>query len=173
MPRQKFSFDSGTLPLLGPLHSPIRSLNCLPRLSFYTLTMVNVKRFAIAATVLFSTVLAVPMVAAEGQSVATSHQSPPIEGKYIIALKPGLKPRDLDTHLDWVDGVHKRGLSPEQFRGVEKTYSGSYNFHGYAGHFDEATIAAIRRNPDVSGLNLACLVLPDCRIHRRLTNRRG
>lgn len=103
-----------------------------------------------AATALVSSVLAVPMVAAKGRLIASSRESTPIEGKYLIALKPGLKRRDLDTHLDWVDGVHKRGLSALQFNGVEKTYSGSYNFHGYAGHFDEATIAAIRKNPDVS-----------------------
>ncbi|KAM4058679.1 subtilase family protein [Hirsutella rhossiliensis] len=110
--------------------------------------MVNLKHLAVVAAALFSSVLAVPMVAAKGQSVATSQQSTPIKGKYIIALKPGLKTRDLDTHLDWVDGVHKRGLSAQQFQGVEKTYSGSSNFRGYAGHFDDATIAAIRENPD-------------------------
>lgn len=93
------------------------------------------------------------MVAVNGHSSEVTVQGgSPIKGKYLIALKPGLRARDLDTHIGWVDGVHRRGLSAQQFRGIERTYSGKYNFHGYAGHFDEATIATIRKNPQVSGM---------------------
>ncbi|RCI12748.1 putative subtilisin-like protease [Ophiocordyceps polyrhachis-furcata BCC 54312] len=97
-----------------------------------------------ALTTLWSYAGAAPMSLANGPPGST------IQGHYLIALKPGSKPHDLHSHLNWVEGVHKRGLSPEQFRGVERTYSDRANFHGYAGHFDKNTIEEIRKNPDVA-----------------------
>ncbi|KJZ76127.1 hypothetical protein HIM_04583 [Hirsutella minnesotensis 3608] len=114
--------------------------------------MVNLQQLALAATALLSSVLATPMLATtlEPQPQRLSKQVNPLKGKYIIALKPGLHPRDLGNHMEWVDGVHKRSLSAQEFKGVERTYHGNYNFHGYAGHFDEQTISDIRNNPDVA-----------------------
>ncbi|POR33185.1 Alkaline proteinase [Tolypocladium paradoxum] len=112
--------------------------------------MVNFKNLAVAATTLFSYALAAPFVAENSQIQSTGQHGSSIEGKYIITLKSGLQARDLDSHLEWVSGVHKRGLSAQQFKGVELTYAGKYNFNGYAGHFDAATIAEIRKNPDVA-----------------------
>lgn len=73
-----------------------------------------------------------------------------VEGKYIISLKNGIATRDVDSHLEWVRGIHERSLGRRDLNlpGVEKTYGvGSYN--GYAGHFDAATIEEIKGNPDV------------------------
>ncbi|PHH92536.1 hypothetical protein CDD83_6934 [Cordyceps sp. RAO-2017] len=88
------------------------------------------------------------MVAANRRPQPAAQDGIPIKGKYLIALKPGRKSVDLESHIGWVEGVHKRGLSAHQFRGVERTYSG--HFQGYAGHFDADTISEIRRNPDVA-----------------------
>lgn len=112
--------------------------------------MVNFKNLAVAATTLFSYALAAPLVAENSQIQSDGQHGKVIEGKYIITLKSGLQTRDLDNHLEWVNGVHKRGLNAQQFKGVEVTYGGKYDFNGYAGHFDAATIAEIRKNPDVS-----------------------
>ncbi|PFH62942.1 hypothetical protein XA68_10995 [Ophiocordyceps unilateralis] len=108
--------------------------------------MVNSNFLFAAVTTLWSSALASPMAVANGPPGSI------IQGHYLIALKPGLQPRDLDAHLDWVDGFHKRGLSPDQFRGVERTYYGKTSFHGYAGHFDQNTIETIRQAPEVAAV---------------------
>ncbi|KAK4665202.1 Suppressor of the cold-sensitive snRNP biogenesis mutant brr1-1 [Podospora pseudopauciseta] len=74
----------------------------------------------------------------------------PIAGKYIITLRPGAAP-SFETHLSWVRDVHTRSLSRRDEFGIEKVYS-ALDFHGYAGSFDEETIAQIRANPDVSSV---------------------
>ncbi|KYK57494.1 serine protease protn [Drechmeria coniospora] len=113
--------------------------------------MVNLKNIAVAATTLLAYAGAAPFVSETGEFKTSAKTSKVIPGKYIITLKDGLQARDLDSHLDWVNGVHKRGLSASQFKGVERTYNGKHiNFRGYAGHFDQATVAEIRKNPDVA-----------------------
>ncbi|CAI6333281.1 unnamed protein product [Periconia digitata] len=74
-----------------------------------------------------------------------------IEGKFIVTLKPTLD--SVESHLTWVNDVHKRSLKRDT-AGVEKTYD-MESWKGYAGEFDEATIAAIKASPDVE------LVEPD------------
>ncbi|RDA95721.1 putative subtilisin-like protease [Ophiocordyceps camponoti-saundersi (nom. inval.)] len=106
--------------------------------------MITWNLLLVSLTALWPCAGAAPVALANGPPGST------IQGQYLIALKPGSKPQDLHSHLTWVEGVHKRGLSPEQFRGVERTYSGKSNFHGYAGHFDKNTIEEIRKNPDVA-----------------------
>lgn len=113
-----------------------------------TSNMVNVKNLAIAASALFSITLAAPVIQ---ESSVAGEQGKVIEGSYIITLKSGTA--DLESHLGWVKDVHRRSLGRRQFTGVEKTYSGSYDFSAYSGSFDSATIEEIRNNPDV------CLVL--------------
>ncbi|RDA86423.1 putative subtilisin-like protease [Ophiocordyceps camponoti-leonardi (nom. inval.)] len=104
----------------------------------------------ISWNILLVALATLPHVRAAPMSLANGPPGSTIQGHYLIALKPGSKPQDLHSHLNWVEGVHKRGLSPEQFRGVERTYSGKTSFHGYAGHFDKSTIEEIRKNPDVA-----------------------
>ncbi|KAF4592262.1 putative subtilisin-like protease [Ophiocordyceps camponoti-floridani] len=108
--------------------------------------MVRSDLLLVAATTLWASTFAAPMAAVSGPAGSVIH------GQYLIALKPGLQKRDLDSHLDWVEGVHKRGLSPHQFQGVERTYTGKTDFHGYAGHFDQGTIDEIRKSPDVAAV---------------------
>jgi hypothetical protein len=71
-----------------------------------------------------------------------------IEGSYIITLKSDLTARDLESHLGWVNDVHARSLGKRGHGGVSKTYS-VHTFHGYAGSFDDETIATIKASPQV------------------------
>ncbi|KJZ72836.1 hypothetical protein HIM_07780 [Hirsutella minnesotensis 3608] len=89
-------------------------------------------------------------VAVQAMPASVSQTESPVKGKYIVALKPGSNFDDLNTHLSWVDGVAKRGLSSAEVQGIEKVYSGPSDFHAYAGHFSEATIAEIRSSPHVA-----------------------
>jgi len=76
-----------------------------------------------------------------------------IPNRYIITLKNGLSARHVDSHLDWVDGVHRRSgngtAATSLFAGIRQTYTRT-QWHGYAGEFDDQTIDEIRANPDVS-----------------------
>jgi oryzin len=70
-----------------------------------------------------------------------------IPGKFIVTLKQGIAKRDADAHLDWVNGIHERGRGRPG--GVKKTYE-TDRFRGYSGSFDEATVEAIKSDPNVS-----------------------
>ncbi|CAM1504434.1 Fc.00g020250.m01.CDS01 [Cosmosporella sp. VM-42] len=103
--------------------------------------MVNFKNIAVVATALFSGVLGAPV--AEKGSV--------IEGSYIVTLKSGVQAQDFESHLTWVEDVHKRNIEKRgrEYKGVQRKYNGKYGFKGYAGHFDEATLKELKANPDV------------------------
>ncbi|KAJ6442771.1 alkaline proteinase precursor [Purpureocillium lavendulum] len=112
--------------------------------------MVNFKSLAVAA--FFSQALAAPMIPDSSVvEVEDFELLQSIEGKYIVTLKPGSEVQDLDAHISWVNGVQKRGVG-EQYKGVEKTYTGQYDFNAYTGHFDEATVAEIRNSPNVASV---------------------
>ncbi|KAI8962216.1 subtilisin-like protein [Daldinia sp. FL1419] len=68
-----------------------------------------------------------------------------VPGKYIISLKPNI---DLGIHLNWIHNVHKRSLSRRSTAGLEKMF-GFEGFSGYAGEFDDETIAEIMANDNV------------------------
>lgn len=72
----------------------------------------------------------------------------PIPNKYIVTLKEDVAAADVQSHLNWVGEVHARSLGRRQLPGVEKTYNIS-TFQGYAGAFDDATIAEIEASPEV------------------------
>lgn len=71
-----------------------------------------------------------------------------IEGKYIVTLKKGVDTAAAESHLEWVADVHKRSLGKRDTVGIERKYD-IKSWKGYAGEFDEATIAQIRESPDV------------------------
>ncbi len=72
--------------------------------------------------------------------------------------------KDTKKHHDWVQSVHtknneermelrKRGQFPvttELFNGLKHTFEIANGMMGYSGHFDDETLEAIRRHPDVS-----------------------
>ncbi|KAI1650417.1 subtilisin-like protein [Daldinia loculata] len=88
--------------------------------------------------------LAVPALAKK-VDILSLQDGDEVPGRYIVSLKPDI---DIGVHLDWVLNVRKRSLSPCSTNGPEKTY-GFKGFNGYAGEFDEKTIAQIMANENV------------------------
>ena len=107
--------------------------------------MVNFKNLATAATALFGAASAAP-------ARVERRAGDVIEGSYIITLKSGATSADLESHLSWVSDVHARSLNRRDLVGIQRTYDGSYNFHGYSGQFDADTIEQIKNDPNVSTL---------------------
>lgn len=72
-----------------------------------------------------------------------------LPGKYIVRLKHGVE-STLAAHTEWVSHVHSRNLVRRGGNsvGIEQTYK-FCTFEGYAGSFDEETLAEIKANPDV------------------------
>lgn len=89
--------------------------------------------------------LAVPALAKK-VDILSLQDGDEVPGRYIVSLKPDI---DIGVHLDWVLNVRKRSLSPCSTNGPEKTY-GFKGFNGYAGEFDEKTIAQIMANENVT-----------------------
>lgn len=69
--------------------------------------------------------------------------------KYIITLKDGVSGRSFDKHMKWIKDVQSRVPSRNRGSGVEKKYNTDFGYNGYAGSFDEATLAEIRASPEV------------------------
>jgi len=108
--------------------------------------MINVRSLAIFLGALLPAVLAAPAPITKRNDI--------IPGKYIVTLKPGVDAAAAETHLSWVTDVHKRSFAKRDTAGIEKTYD-IKEWKGYAGEFDEATIAEIKASADVA------LVEPD------------
>lgn len=108
--------------------------------------MFNIRNLAVLAAALVPFGVAVPVeTAPEVVDIDTTN-------KYIITLKPGIAARDVDSHLSWVGGVHRRNMlarrDAEPLAGVGEKFD-IKDFHAYVGTFDEATIEEIRNSPDV------------------------
>ncbi|GJC92040.1 alkaline proteinase [Colletotrichum higginsianum] len=104
--------------------------------------MVNFRNFTALVAAL------VPFGAAAPAPAPRDDPTPDVAGKFIVTLKSGISARDLDSHLSWVDAVHKRSLDRRDTTGVEKKFNVG-KFSGYSGHFDDATVEELRNNPDV------------------------
>lgn len=74
-----------------------------------------------------------------------------IHGRYIVTLKHGLTARDLDSHVSWVNQVHKRSLDEKNgtAAGVHKTFD---HIHVYVGEFDDDTVEQIKSRMDVEAV---------------------
>lgn len=85
-----------------------------------------------------------------------------IPNSYIIRFKNHVTDASASEHHSWVQQIHstsederlelrkRGGFVEEAFRGLGHTFKIGESFHGYAGHFDESTIEAVRNHPDVS-----------------------
>lgn len=100
--------------------------------------MTSIRRLALYLGALLPAVLAAPAV----------HKAPEVvPNKFIITLKDGASV-DTDSHLTWVNDIHRRSLTKRHTAGVEKTYN-IHKWSAYAGEFDAETIEQIKANPDV------------------------
>jgi cerevisin len=94
--------------------------------------------------------------------VLSSTSAKEVPNSYMVVFKTHVK--DASKHHDWVQSVHSKNneermelrkrssqfpVTTEVFEGLKHTYEMT-GMKGYSGHFDEATIEAIRRHPDVS-----------------------
>lgn len=78
----------------------------------------------------------------------------PVRGRYIVTLKQGLTARDLESHVGWVNQVHKRSLEGSKngsatAAGVHKTFD---HINVYVGEFDDDTVEQIRSRRDVQAV---------------------
>lgn len=94
--------------------------------------------------------------------VLSSTHAKEVPNSYMIVFKKHVK--DTKKHHDWVQSVHTKNneermelrkrsqfpVSTEIFNGLKHTYEIAGGLMGYSGHFDDETIEAIRRHPDVS-----------------------
>ncbi|KAM7184443.1 subtilisin-like proteinase Mp1 [Naviculisporaceae sp. PSN 640] len=75
-----------------------------------------------------------------------------VPNKYIVTLKPGVSTSSVNTHLHWVDAVHKRSLArrgASDTTGVDQVFN-IKDFNAYAGSFDSETIKEIEASEDVA-----------------------
>jgi cerevisin len=96
--------------------------------------------------------------------ILSSTQSKEVPNSYMIVFKKHVKESHAKEHHEWVQSIHtksenermelrKRSQFPvtsEIFDGLKHTYNIIGGMVGYSGHFDDETIEAIRRHPDVS-----------------------
>ncbi|KAJ4863521.1 subtilase family domain-containing protein [Trichoderma breve] len=100
--------------------------------------MASIRRLALYLGALLPAVLAAP---------AVHHKAPEaVPNKFIVTLKEGAS-IDTDSHLTWVNDLHRRSLTKRNTAGVEKTYN-IHTWNAYAGEFDEETIEQIKASPD-------------------------
>lgn len=136
---------------------------------------------ALAALAAASPMLHVGTIHNDAAPILSSTQSKEIADNYMIVFKKHVKHENTKDHHDWVQSIHtksqndrmelrKRSQFPvttDVFEGLKHTYNIAGGILGYSGHFDEETIEAIRRHPDVS--TLPCIsTLPSPSAHREL-----
>ncbi|KAK7734734.1 proteinase B [Cytospora paraplurivora] len=96
--------------------------------------------------------------------ILSSSSAEALPNRYIIKFKKHVTESQTSDHHQWLNSVHtanqesrelelrKRGQFPlvdDVFEGLKHTYKIGGGFLGYAGHFDDATIEAIRQHPDI------------------------
>lgn len=96
--------------------------------------------------------------------ILSTTQSKAVPNSYMVVFKKHVKDSHAKEHHSWVQSIHskkesermelrKRSQFPvttEVFDGLKHTYNIIGGLVGYSGHFDDETIEAIRRHPDVS-----------------------
>lgn len=88
---------------------------------------------------------------------------------YIVTLKAGIAANESATHLAWAGDLQRRGLvkRQEEDQGL-KTFD-LFDYHGYAGIFDEQTIAEIEASEEVRSCTPQLILLT---IHRLLLSKK-
>lgn len=68
---------------------------------------------------------------------------------YIITLKPGIAVNESATHIAWAGDLQRRGLVKRQEDDQDLKTFDLFDYKGYAGVFDEETIAEIEASDEV------------------------
>lgn len=119
---------------------------------------------ALAALATASPMLQVGTIHNDAAPILSSTQSSEIADNYMIVFKKHVKHEHTKDHHEWVQSIHSKAQSDRMelrkrsqfpvtetvFEGLKHTYNIAGGIMGYSGHFDEDTIEAIRRHPDVS-----------------------
>lgn len=76
----------------------------------------------------------------------------PVEpaASYIVTLKPGVDVNVSASHIDWARDLHRRSLAKRQESEEDLKTFDLFDYQGYAGTFDEETLAEIQASDDVS-----------------------
>lgn len=96
--------------------------------------------------------------------ILSSTHAKEIADSYMVVFKKHVKHEHTKDHHNWVQSIHTKSQSDRMelrkrsqfpvttdvFEGLKHTYNIAGGILGYSGHFDEETIEAIRRHPDVS-----------------------
>lgn len=99
--------------------------------------------FSVTGTLLVSLVGAIP----DPDTQATTARARAITDSYIVVLKNDASPAVFDQHISWLKGANEQLGAPE-FAGQKYKYNiGS--FKGYAGEFNDLTVARIKERPEV------------------------
>lgn len=88
------------------------------------------------------------LAAALAAPVVQSSSSDIIPGKFVVQLKPGIAPADVQAHHMALRSLHSRSTKRDESVGIEKTFQFA-DFNAYGGSFDEATIDEISKLPEV------------------------
>lgn len=120
---------------------------------------------ALAALAAASPMLQVGTIHNDAAPILSSTQSTEIADNYMIVFKKHVKHEHTKDHHAWVQSIHTKAqgdrmelrkrssqfpVTETVFEGLKHTYNIAGGIMGYSGHFDEDTIEAIRRHPDVS-----------------------
>ncbi|KAI1100311.1 alkaline proteinase [Jackrogersella minutella] len=103
--------------------------------------MTSLRRLALFFGALLPAAFAAPTPAHQKREV--------VPNKYIVTLKEGITSADFKSHLNWARDVHSRSLNKRDTTGVSHEYQIN-TFNGYAGEFDEQTLAQLKSSPDVA-----------------------
>ncbi|KAM5354150.1 hypothetical protein ACJ41O_000800 [Fusarium nematophilum] len=103
--------------------------------------MISLKNITVLLGAIASFALAAPVAQDNGPV-------PDVADRYIITLKSDISQDKVESHLNWVEDVHKRSLNRRDLSGVEKVYN-IEDFHAYSGTFDSDTIEELKKSPDV------------------------
>ncbi|KAF3040372.1 serine protease [Didymella keratinophila] len=118
---------------------------------------------ALAALASASPMLQVGTIHNDAAPILSSTQAKEIADNYMIVFKKHVKHEHTKDHHQWVQSIHEKAQSDRMelrkrsqfpvtetlFEGLKHTYNIANGIMGYSGHFDEETIEAIRRHPDV------------------------
>jgi hypothetical protein len=92
----------------------------------------------------------------------------PVEpaSSYIITLKPGVDVNASATHISWAGDLQRRSLAKRQEQDQELKTFDLFDFKGYAGVFDDDTLAEIEASDEVSYLPVTAKhILTKNRLH--------